>query len=164
MRIAFCIENHQNAVEIPQDWLQALEQAAPLAAAEALRLARCADAPLARLDAVDVALVDDPTSDRVHREFMDIPGCTDVITFHHGEIVIGVEVAFRQALEFGEPPGRELLRYLVHGLLHLAGHEDHSPENRAIMEAAQEDILLKLAEEETHGCLLRPPARPPERS
>jgi probable rRNA maturation factor len=155
MNLAFCIENHQTVVEIPPDWLQALEQAAPLAAAEALRVACSADAPLALLDSVDVALVDDPTSDRVHREFMDIPGCTDVITFHHGEIVIGVEVAFRQAREFGEPPGRELLRYLVHGLRHLAGQEDDTPEARAIMEAAQEDIILQLAQEETHGCLLR---------
>ena len=76
------------------------------------------------LATLEVALVDDATSDRVHRDFMNIEGPTDVITFHHGEIVIGAEVAQRQAAEYGEPLAREILRYLVHGLLHLAGHED----------------------------------------
>jgi probable rRNA maturation factor len=91
-----------------------------------------------------VALVDDETSDRVHREFMDIEGPTDVITFHHGEIVIGAAVAERQAAAYDEPLAREILRYLVHGLLHLAGHEDAEPAAREAMEAVQEEIVARL--------------------
>jgi probable rRNA maturation factor len=75
---------------------------------------------------------------------MDIEGPTDVITFHHGEIVIGAEVAERQAAEYDEPLAREILRYIVHGLLHLAGHEDAEPDERAKMEAAQEAIVAQL--------------------
>jgi probable rRNA maturation factor len=75
---------------------------------------------------------------------MNIDGPADVITFHHGEIVIGTEVAERQAAEYGEPLAREILRYLVHGLLHLAGHEDANPAERAAMEAAQETIIAAL--------------------
>jgi probable rRNA maturation factor len=74
-------------------------------------------------------------------DFMDIEGPTDVITFHHGEIVIGTEVAKRQAEEYAEPFGREILRYYVHGLLHLAGHEDAEESERKAMEAAQERIV-----------------------
>jgi ssRNA-specific RNase YbeY (16S rRNA maturation enzyme) len=33
---------------------------------------------------------------------------------------------------------------MVHGLLHLAGHEDAQPEERAAMEAAQETIVARL--------------------
>jgi probable rRNA maturation factor len=91
-----------------------------------------------------VAIVDDATSDQVHRDFMDIEGPTDVITFHHGEIVIGAQVAERQAAEYDEPLAREILRYLVHGLLHLAGHEDEKSTDRATMEAAQETIVTAL--------------------
>jgi probable rRNA maturation factor len=91
-----------------------------------------------------VALVDDATSDQVHRDFMKIEGPTDVITFHHGEIVIGAEVALRQAEEYGEPLAREILRYLVHGLLHLAGHEDADADERERMESAQEKIVTTL--------------------
>jgi probable rRNA maturation factor len=89
-------------------------------------------------------MVDDATSDQVHRDFMDIEGPTDVITFHHGEIVIGAEVAERQAAEYDEPLAREILRYMVHGLLHLAGHEDEDAAERATMEAAQESIVARL--------------------
>jgi probable rRNA maturation factor len=91
-----------------------------------------------------VALVDDATSERVHLDFMNVAGPTDVITFHHGEIVIGVEVAERQAAEYDEPLAREILRYMVHGLLHLAGHEDEDTSERATMEAAQETIVAEL--------------------
>jgi probable rRNA maturation factor len=128
-------------VPVPERWLVLLESVAPRAVELAMTLAADPDAPLFHLATIDVALVDDPTSARVHLDFMDLPGATDVITFHHGEIVIGAEVALRQAAEFGEPLPRELLRYLVHGLLHLAGHEDHHPAARARMEQAQETII-----------------------
>jgi probable rRNA maturation factor len=75
---------------------------------------------------------------------MKIEGPTDVITFHHGEIVIGAEVALRQAADYDEPLAREILRYLVHGLLHLAGHEDAETNERQRMESAQESIVNAL--------------------
>lgn len=144
MPLEVIIGNHQEITEIPETWLTALESIANEAAGLALARAATADSPLALLATLEVALVDDATSDRVHRDFMDIEGPTDVITFHHGEIVIGAEVAERQAAEYGEPLAREILRYLVHGLLHLAGHEDAEPEERSAMEAAQESIVARL--------------------
>lgn len=144
MSLEVIIGNHQEATEIPESWLTAIESIACEAAALALAHCACADSPLSHLATVEVALVDDETSDQVHRDFMDIEGATDVITFHHGEIVIGTEVAERQAAEYGEPLGRELLRYFVHGLLHLAGHEDAEPAERAAMENAQEAIVTQL--------------------
>jgi len=114
-------------------------------AAEAAWQARCRDeAPLGNLDQIEVALVDDETIARVHAEFMNDPAPTDVITFDHGEIVISVETGARQAEEHREPLERELLRYLVHGLLHLAGHEDGEEEARAKMIAEQERIVARL--------------------
>lgn len=144
MSLEVIIGNHQHAVEIPESWLTALEEAGGTAAELALAHAAGDDSPLSHLATVEVALVDDATSDQVHREFMDIEGATDVITFHHGEIVIGAEVAGRQAAEYGEPLGRELLRYFIHGLLHLAGHEDEDAAERQVMEKAQEAIVAEL--------------------
>ncbi|QTN31305.1 rRNA maturation RNase YbeY [Akkermansiaceae bacterium] len=144
MPLEVIIGNHQDAVGIPVAWLTALEDIADKAAGMALSAAAEEGSPLAHLATLEVALVDDETSSRVHMDFMEIPGATDVITFHHGEIVIGAEVALRQAAEYGEPPGREILRYLVHGLLHLAGHEDVEDSERKAMEAAQENIVAAL--------------------
>lgn len=141
MTLEVIIGNHQEITDIPEHWLTALEDVAPFAAQLALDHAANDDSPLAHLATLEVALVDDATSDQVHRDFMKIEGPTDVITFHHGEIVIGTEVAHRQAEEYGEPLAREILRYLVHGLLHLAGHEDAADDERGRMENAQEKIV-----------------------
>lgn len=144
MSLEVIIGNHQEITDVPEFWLTALEDIANEAADLALAHAAENESPLSLLATLEVALVDDGTSDRVHREFMNIEGATDVITFHHGEIVIGAQVAERQASEYGEPLAREILRYLVHGLLHLAGHEDADPAQRATMEAAQETIVTRL--------------------
>ena len=148
MPIEVIIGNNQEAVAIPEAWLTAYEDIAEDIVRHALARAAHDDTPLHHLATLEAALVDDDTSDRVHREFMNIEGATDVITFHHGEIVIGAEVAHRQASEYGEPPAREILRYLVHGILHLAGHEDENDSDRARMEQAQESILAEIWTEE----------------
>lgn len=144
MSLEVIIGNHQQCVVIPEKWLTVLEEIATPAVRLACQHAADPDAPLFHLATLDVALVDDETSAQVHQDFMQLEGATDVITFHHGEIVIGAEVAVRQAAEFDEPLPREILRYLVHGLLHLAGHEDDTAENRAQMDTAQEAIVALL--------------------
>ncbi|MDB6076820.1 MAG: hypothetical protein JWO82_567 [Akkermansiaceae bacterium] len=139
------IGDNQEVVPVPHVWLTQLETGGLAAAHRVLaEYVVCDHAPLPELGWVEIALVDDQESARVHQEFMNLPGETDVITFHHGEIVIGIEVALRQADENSEPVLRELFRYLVHGLLHLAGHEDDTPESRAVMEAAQEKLVAEL--------------------
>ena len=153
MSLEVIIGNNQQITEIPESWLTAFESVAHQAARLAMAHAAEDDAPLFHLATLEVALVDDVTSDQVHRDFMEIEGATDVITFHHGEIVIGAEVAERQAAEYGEPLAREILRYFVHGLLHLAGHEDADPAERAAMEAAQEIIVTQLWTAELRGRL-----------
>lgn len=153
MSLEVIIGNNQQITEIPESWLTALESVAHQAAHLAMAHAAEDDAPLFHLATLEVALVDDVTSDQVHRDFMAIEGATDVITFHHGEIVIGAEVAERQAAEYGEPLAREILRYFVHGLLHLAGHEDADPAERVTMEAAQEIIVTQLWTADLRGRL-----------
>jgi probable rRNA maturation factor len=144
MSLEVIIGNHQEITEIPEYWLTALESISHEAARLALANAATDDCPLSHLATLEFALVDDATSDQVHRDFMDIEGPTDVITFHHGEIVIGVQVAERQSEDYQEPLAREILRYMVHGLLHLAGHEDAEPQERLAMETAQESIVASL--------------------
>ncbi len=144
MSLEVIVGNHQDSVDIPVAWLTALEEIGEAAARMASGFAVHEENSLAHLATLEVALVDDETSARVHMDFMEIPGPTDVITFHHGEIVIGAEVAKRQAEEYGEPFGREILRYFVHGLLHLAGHEDEEQPEREAMETAQEKIVASL--------------------
>lgn len=64
-----------------------------------------------------------------------------------GEIVVCPEEALDRAHEFGNPPGRELAIYLVHGVLHLFGMDDHDPRERERMRL-EEERLVDLAARE----------------
>lgn len=78
---------------------------------------------------------------RVHREFLDLRGPTDVITFPYGEILVCAPVAEARAKEFGHDVTTELALYCIHGLLHLAGHDDLEPSPANRMALVQERIL-----------------------
>lgn len=93
---------------------------------------------------VVVALVDDKTIAEVHGRFLDDPTPTDVISFPHGEIVVSAETAAREARSRGIAPLDELMLYVVHGSLHLNGHDDKNPKSSARMRAAERQVLKKL--------------------
>ena len=101
---------------------------------------------LSDLEEVEISIVSDEVIAQVHVDFMDIPGATDVITFAHGEIVISAETAQEYGAEFGNSFEKELMLYMIHGLLHLAGHEDADPEERRVMEEIQTRILEQVWE------------------
>ena len=122
--------------------IERLLKLAELARPRALAAKR-AGSVLESLQEVEITLVDDDTIARVHGEFMEDPTPTDVITFHHGEILISVETAERQAAEYGRSWQDEVSLYIVHGLLHLAGYLDKTPEDFKCMAAAQERILAE---------------------
>ena len=134
------IGNNQEAVEIPEAWLTAFESISQQAADLALEHAAQEESPLFHLATIEVAIVDDVTSDQVHRQFMDIEGATDVITFHHGEILVSADTAIRQGAEHHQPLNAELALYMIHGLMHLGGWDDHEPEEAAEMTRRQEAI------------------------
>ncbi len=93
---------------------------------------------------VVVALVDDKTMAELHERFLGVPGPTDVLSFPHGEIIVSADTAKREAIERGIDPLGELVLYVVHGALHLAGHDDKKPKPRLKMRAAERKVLTEL--------------------
>jgi rRNA maturation RNase YbeY len=91
-----------------------------------------------------VVLVSDRKISAIHQQFMGIAGATDVITFQHGEIVVSVETAARQAREYKSDLLPELHLYIAHGLLHLAGYDDHSEDGFREMAKLQNDLVEKI--------------------
>ncbi len=98
---------------------------------------------LAGLTEVSICVIGARRMARVHRDFLGIPGTTDVITFPYGEVLVCAAVAADRAREFGMETTDELALYAVHGLLHLAGHDDMSPKDARRMHAAQFRILRR---------------------
>jgi probable rRNA maturation factor len=118
-----------------------LEKFAVNAVQHCLRLHPLQQTDLRKLSEVFVWLISDRRMALLHRRFLRQSGATDVLTFQHGEIFISVETARHHAHTFGNSLLRELKLYIVHGLLHLHGFDDHTPSDAHKMKAAQERIL-----------------------
>ena len=102
-----------------------------------------APSALADLAGIEVSFLTDEAIAAVHSEFLQDPSPTDVITFAHGEILISTETAARHAAEYHQPLAQELALYLIHGLLHLHGHEDETALGFATMQRLQSEILTQ---------------------
>ena len=90
---------------------------------------------------VEITLLGEEAIAKVHGEFLDDPTPTDVITFEHGEILIGVPIAAANARKFRHPADHEVALCAIHGLLHLLGYDDLTEKEKVIMHARQEEIL-----------------------
>jgi probable rRNA maturation factor len=118
-----------------------LEKLVTAALPHCLQIARKHHAELASLPGIEITVLGSRAMAKVHRDFLGIPGPTDVITFPYGEILVCAPVAAECAREFGHDTTTELALYAIHGLLHLSGHDDITPAQEKRMGAAQEKIL-----------------------
>jgi probable rRNA maturation factor len=96
---------------------------------------------------------------RVNWKFLQHEGSTDVITFDHcdprpqtpdprpklhGELFICVNDAVLQAKQFKTNWQSEVVRYLVHGVLHLLGYDDLQPELKRKMKREENRLVRSL--------------------
>jgi probable rRNA maturation factor len=102
---------------------------------------------------ISLAFVDNATIHRLNRQFLQHDEPTDVLSFPlsepnsrklSGELVIGAEVALAQSREHGHDVQAELTLYVIHGLLHLCGHDDHDPADAARMRERERHYLQQL--------------------
>lgn len=116
------------------------------------RIERAVAAALAlkprRAGPVSVALVGDRAIRRLHFDHMGLDSATDVLSFPFGgaggllgEVVASADTARREARARGVRAADELLLYVVHGVLHLLGFDDHAPLERKKMRAAERRAL-----------------------
>jgi len=109
-----------------------------------------------------VTLVGATEMARVNWQFLQHEGSTDVITFDHteaqasrkstatarreicGELYVCVDDAMAQARSFRTTWQSEVVRYIVHGILHLCGHDDHRLAARRIMKQEENRLVRRL--------------------
>ena len=119
-------------------------------------------------------LVRAPEMARINQAFLNHEGPTDVITFDYsgsvgddvrslklkkksepthvgsykslmGELFICYDVALAQAAEFRTNWQSEIVRFVVHGVLHLQGFDDHAPADLRKMKREENRLLRKLS-------------------
>ncbi len=105
--------------------------------------------------AVTIRLVDEPEGRELNRRFRQKDAATNVLSFPAdvpgmiqlpdlGDIVLCAPVVTREAAEQGKHPSDHWAHLVIHGILHLLGH-DHQEEQRALnMETIEIDVLNKL--------------------
>src|SRR6516162_4617598 len=102
---------------------------------------------------ISLAFVDNATIHRLNKRYLDHDEPTDVLSFPlsepsasklAGELVLGVEVAAEQAAARGHDVQTELTLYVIHGLLHLCGYDDHDDAARAVMRQRERHYLQQL--------------------
>ena len=94
---------------------------------------------------------------RFNQIYLRHEGPTDVITLDYragdpaeqtgltGEIIVCVDVAVQQARQFRVTWPTELVRYIIHGILHLEGHDDRRPALRRRMKHEEAHLLKNLS-------------------
>lgn len=91
---------------------------------------------------------DDEKILEVNRQYLQHDYYTDIITFDdnegdkiNGDIFISLDTVADNAKEFDVTFENELHRVMIHGILHLCGQDDHSPEERAEMIQKENEAL-----------------------
>ena len=113
-----------------------------------------------------IIFVNEAAMEKLHLQWMDEPGPTDVLSFPMdelrpgsdevpspegvlGDIVVCPQVAIAQAKTAGHEPINEMLLLITHGMLHLVGFDHAEPEEEAEMFGLQKQILNKFYELES---------------
>lgn len=101
-----------------------------------------------------IMLVDTEEMTSVNETFLQHQGSTDVITFDHseidnptdlhGELYVCVDEAQLAAPRFRSTWQDELVRYCIHGFLHLQGHDDRDPASRRQMKRKENQIMRSM--------------------
>jgi probable rRNA maturation factor len=86
----------------------------------------------------------------INREYLQHDYYTDIITFDYskknivsGDIFISIETVQANAYKYQVTFEKEILRVIIHGMLHLCGLKDDSPEAQKIMTANENNALLQ---------------------
>jgi probable rRNA maturation factor len=106
---------------------------------------------------LSILLADDATVRELNRTYRHIDATTDVLSFsqsegeifarpndaasHLGDVIISIDTARRQALEYGIALDGEVAHLLVHGILHLLGYDHEQPDDAAAMRLQEEEIM-----------------------
>jgi probable rRNA maturation factor len=106
--------------------------------------------------ALSLSLVDDEAMRALNLKYRGRNEPTDVLSFPLdgapteverllGDVVISVETALRQAADYDAPLQREIYRLLIHGLLHLKGHDHERSAERRLMEREERRLADAIA-------------------
>lgn len=95
-----------------------------------------------------IAFLNDKQIRGLNQKYLKANRPTDVLAFNYGQntadLAISLESAKRNAKFYKTSLQKEVIRYIIHGILHLHGYDDRNPEEKKIMFKRQEEIFIWL--------------------
>lgn len=86
----------------------------------------------------------------INKKYLNHDFFTDIITFNFnkkdsiaGDLYISIDRVKENAIEFSTEFITELKRVIIHGVLHLLGHDDYLPELKNIIHKMEDDALKR---------------------
>ncbi len=113
---------------------------------------------------LSLVIIGDEDITQLKRDYFDMDTTTDVVSFDlsdddcpddtiDAEIAVNAELASREAPQRGNEPAAELFLYVVHGILHQAGYDDHDPDEYKQMHKRENELMTQLGYGEAFGTL-----------
>lgn len=105
---------------------------------------------------VSVSFVDNEEIRQLNRDFRNVDSPTDVLSFPMnedadgpftpilGDIVISLERAFEQSVEYGHTLEREVAYLTAHSMFHLLGYDHMTDEEKKIMREKEKQVMKNL--------------------
>ncbi|MBC8588375.1 rRNA maturation RNase YbeY [Paratissierella segnis] len=104
---------------------------------------------------VSVSYVDNYEIKKLNREYRGIDRETDVLSFPFnevvdipvlilGDIIISVEKAYEQSIDYGHSLDREIVYLTVHSMFHLMGYDHLKDEEKEIMRNKEKRVMKNL--------------------
>lgn len=95
-----------------------------------------------------IVFLNDARIKALNQKYLKADRPTDVLAFNYGQntadLAISLESAKRNAAFYKTSLEKELIRYIIHGILHLKGYDDRNPKEKKIMFKRQEELFKKI--------------------
>jgi probable rRNA maturation factor len=109
---------------------------------------------LAKSGEVGISFISDSRIKRLNSRFHNRNAATDVLAFDLSsgksqliaDIYISADTAVKNSRVFSSEPACELYLYAIHGMLHIAGYDDHKPKDIKLMRKKEAFYLNKITE------------------
>lgn len=141
------IDNRQNKLEFKEDFIPLIE--------EAIKAVLILEGKSLDYE-ISISFVDNEEIRELNRLYRNVDGETDVLSFPMeegegmfsmnilGDIVISLEKALEQSIEYEHSLTREITYLTVHSMFHLLGYDHMTEEDKLIMRNKEKEVMRKL--------------------